>query len=200
MSIFEQTWGTLKDGSDPDFDADFERSEGDDGNRSEADDIGYKEPEMQAEMGVVDRVSYNDACSSGTYNIPKGSSLTDIQKIMLKEIPEPLERFKTIVGAVSHKITENKLIKVDGKYSVTITNQDRDILCNLANNIEDVKYLNPTAYLLGYIVTEGGKVINKSLIKKVFQHLQNIDESIQPADVVRYARFFLKPNIQVLLL
>lgn len=188
MSTFDEIWGPVeKSDSEKSFDEyEFEKEDEDEGHLEE-------KQELKAEIGAKDRTSYNDACSSGTYSIAKGSSVLDIQKNMMKEIPEPLVRFKTIVGAVSHRLTEDDIFMFD--------NTDREILCTMADEIEgviyDIKYLNPTAYLLGYVAINKQNYISKKIIQKIFKSLPKIgDTSITQADVCRYSRFWLKPDIQ----
>ena len=69
-------------------------------------------------------------------------------------------------------------------------------MCLLANNLENVRFLNPTAFILGYYITNGGVQINKPLLKRVCRILKRLqDESVTPTDVIRYARFIIGQKV-----
>lgn len=97
---------------------------------------------------------------------------------------DPVDRFKKYVGAISYKMNEDDIF--------VISTQDRNAMCLKANNLDKIKYLNPTAYIIGYIVTGGGKKINKKLLTESFTKLDYLtDDSVKPADVVRYAKYWV---------
>jgi len=136
----------------------------------------------------------------------------------------PMERFKLKVNKVSLGLNDN----FD---TISLSKSDRNMLCREADSTKgvgtDAKYLNPLAYVLGYvayqkncIITEGitegiaeGK-FDDSYIKRVgeifgdisgpFGRLKEMndvvgdDYQVYPADVIRYGRFWaIRMNINV---
>jgi hypothetical protein len=108
------------------------------------------------------------------------ADVDDLRKLILS----PLERFKLRVGAIGHDIV--------GTGTIPLNMNGRNAACRMAENIENVKYFNPTAYVLGYIVTNGGDVIDPDIMTVVFNNLSTLqDDSVKPADVVRYSRYWV---------
>ena len=69
-----------------------------------------------------------------------------------------------------------------------IVEQDIQIMLEKAKKLNYVNFKNPSAYILGYIATKGGK----ELTKIQFNYVKNtilskiIDTSINPEDILRY--------------
>tara|TARA_Y100000389_G_C17406444_1_gene488347 strand:+ start:202 stop:696 length:495 start_codon:yes stop_codon:yes gene_type:complete len=57
--------------------------------------------------------------------------------------------------------------------------------------IKNIKYKNPTAFVVGYLVTRGGKKINKNEITKLIKNKNLIESNIKGPDILRYARFWI---------
>jgi hypothetical protein len=131
----------------------------------------------------------------------------------------PLERFKLEVDYVSRILTDS------GNVVLLLSVNDRDIMCERANDTDivdiDPKYLNPLAFILGYIAHNMDAVIikndtDKEIKKKIvkmrsiigrpddnFSDLKVINDSaskarsgnsfsVFPADVIRYAQMWNK--------
>lgn len=94
----------------------------------------------------------------------------------------PEERFLIFSDAISRKLNVYKL-----------GNRDIDNILEKTKDIKNLKYKNPTAYVLGYVVSEGGKIINYERFDRVVnEELPDFKGSgVEPADVLRYARFWL---------
>lgn len=94
----------------------------------------------------------------------------------------PEELFMNYVAGISKKIKE---------YG-SISDEDVRTIIELSNN-PDMKYLNPGAFILGYLATKtrlGGK--NANSVKYVIANILPIideDDSITPPDVVRYYKY-----------
>ena len=162
-----------------DIDPDYGRDDRDD----YGDDYGDDAPDMQATFDQQMHSSITDEC--GGLPIYMGDNMTELTRNLYQLVSDPVNRFKSYVGAISYKMSEDNIFDVSIK--------DRNAMCLKANNLDKIKYLNPTAYIIGYIVTNGGKKIDKKLLKKSFTKLNLLtDDSVKPADVVRYARYWEK--------
>lgn len=97
---------------------------------------------------------------------------------------DPLDRFKTVVDAKARNLMDS---------SVYITETDISTLMQTANKLKHVHYKNPSAYLLGYIASNGGSKI----VKKQFDYTVNTalplvnDSSVLPPDILRYSRLWV---------
>ena len=151
------------------------------------DDDQYDNPEddniLESGFADIERTSKADEC--GGLPIIMSGNLADLNKDINLLTQDPLERFKRLVGAISHSIDE------DGLYQIGV--DDRNKMCLVASNLENVKYLNPTAYILGFLSTNGGgSSINDKIIKRIFNFLDRLrDDSVKQPDVIRYARFWI---------
>ena len=76
-----------------------------------------------------------------------------------------------------------------------ISKDIRNKLCEKANTLDKVKYLNPMAFILGYLATNGGTVMDKKTILHILNNLELInDETITKPDIIRYSRYWMKIN------
>lgn len=101
------------------------------------------------------------------------------------------ERFKLEIERVSKKMNDDDILK--------LSVDDRNGMCNAVDrlsmlNLND-RYLNVTAYVLGYWFTNGGtrKIINDKRWNEIEQIIRNRsleDTSVFPADVIRYSRMW----------
>lgn len=148
-------------------------------------EIRSDEQELQPGFSDLERTSRADDC--GGVPMVISGSLKDLDKTINILTQDPEERFKRAVGAISHVITEEKL------YYISVN--ERNEMCQIASRLDNVKYLNPTAYILGFLTTNGGKEIDDEKMKNVFNFLDLLnDDSVKPPDVVRYSRFWLELN------
>lgn len=149
--------------------------EGDD-----CEDADIDEFELEPEMGAYDRV----AVTNLTGNAPK----TRLEKAA----QEPLEKFIQSVEAICLDIRN------DG---INITNGDILEMIETASYLEHVEHKNPSAYILGFLATEGGKKLlqtedgKKELYLKIIKKalpLIDSEASVFPEDVIRYSRLWLQ--------
>jgi hypothetical protein len=164
----------------------IEGKDNSEGEWSEGGEGGEDNMDLQAGFTDIDRVSRADDC--GSFPVVKSGNLSEINKEIDQLTQDPIERFKRYVGAISHSMTE------DGLYDISI--DDRNKMCRMTSRLDNVKYLNATAYILGYVSTDGGKAINKKKIKEIFKAKLN-DDSVKPPDIVRYARFWLELDTDI---
>ena len=114
----------------------------------------------------------------------------------------PIERFKLQVNKVALDLTENS-------GTIILSKDDRNRMCRKADESYMVgtpaKYLNPLAYVLGYVVYKTGSLKSSAAMYKIFgkdfHKLQQInmyaknDYAVFPPDVIRYGRFW-KDSLQ----
>jgi hypothetical protein len=97
---------------------------------------------------------------------------------------DPLESFRQYVDAIARNLNN-----WDG---VDISEQSIERMLRTAEKIEAVGHKNPTAYILGFLATGGGRQLSKAnfnyVVKKVLPHTQ--EGSVLPPDIIRYARFW----------
>jgi hypothetical protein len=133
------------------------------------------EDHFKQEMGVFDRVGFNDLDG----NIPK----TRLEHAM----QEPIERFKQYVKGITHKLKSK---------NVNITNDQIKEMIDSAEQLKNVEHKNPTAYVLGFLankieIDDLGHFVDlyDYVIKKVLIHV-NEEDSVQSHDVIRYGRLW----------
>lgn len=91
--------------------------------------------------------------------------------------------FKETVNAIAQQLREDR---------VGISGEDVNKLIEIADIINEPQYKNATAYVLGYIASQGGKNINKKTVNYVFKNIlkQVSDKSVKEEDILRYARLW----------
>jgi hypothetical protein len=128
--------------------------------------------------------NFNDMQRAGVGRAEGGTMKTDLDK----NYKTAEELFPDIVSAIAASI-------VDERYNVLGPKEaDENILKNI-DNVKNTQYLNPTAFVLGYIASNGGRGITKDrfnlVTKEILQNSSVItDTSVQPEDVLRYARYW----------
>lgn len=95
------------------------------------------------------------------------------------------EQFSERLDAISRNLDNNA--------GITIGEDDREYMIRRANTIKNIEHINPTAFILGYMATNGGKDIKVDKVKEVIEKVlpKTGNESVQPPDVVRYSRFWV---------
>jgi hypothetical protein len=138
--------------------------------REEDEDYVVPEYEEKAERNVFERVGYTDEL----FNI----SSEDIR------LRDPKTIFRIKVNAISLDIMKN---------TNAINKDDIRILISKISSLKYVEFKNPTGYVLGYIVTDGGKRITKKNVDFVFKTILPTvqDKSVKEPDVIRYSRLWL---------
>lgn len=91
------------------------------------------------------------------------------------------DKFKIIVDAVVNSLQPDFIAR-------SATND----LFMAADKLQYIKFKNPTAFVLGYIATNGGGKFTPAAVAKAYKALENVrDTSVQPPDVIRYGRLWL---------
>jgi len=145
----------------------------------DCEDVEVDKFETKDEIDVFDRVGF----SGLTGNAPK----TRLEKAA----QEPLEKFIQSVEAIALYIRNRN-------DTIVITNSDIEKMVETASYLEHVEHKNPSAYILGFLATEKGKIPPQlrvenynEIIKKVLPLIDS-DASVFPEDVIRYSRLWLK--------
>ena len=91
--------------------------------------------------------------------------------------------FKETVNAIAQQLREDR-IKLSGT--------DLEQLIETVDILKEPQYKNPTAYLLGYIASEGGRDIQRNNVNNVFKNILKTvsDKSVKEEDVLRYTRLW----------
>lgn len=91
--------------------------------------------------------------------------------------------FKETVNAIAQQLRE------DG---FRLSNDDIIQLIETVDQLDNPQFKNPTAYLLGYIASNGGRDINKKSVNHVFTNLLKTvsDKTVKQEDVIRYTRLW----------
>lgn len=138
-----------------------------------------KDDEIYMEANAFERTGPSgvlaELLSSGTNELRKKGS---------KDVVSIEDTFLKTVDAVSRRLGEDNLVK--------ITKDDIESMLLKSQEIKGLKYKNPIAYILGYLASKGGRELEKAnvlfVINKVLPEIS--EGGIEPADVVRYARFW----------
>ena len=119
---------------------------------------------------------------------------------------DPNDRLKQQIGSIVRALNEENFI--------IISSNERNDICRSVDNLSIVniqaKYINPLAYVLGYVAYHRGFMLtdnfeknkdkSNKINKEIFNNLENINNimgvninyGVFPADVIRYMRFWEK--------
>ena len=152
-------------------------------------DDEYENEEQQFTTGFKEaqQMTQEDLCGSIPELLVKkgGDTYANLKNSIRFLTSNPEARFKIFVKAIS--------IRINGDEIAKLSVNDRNTMCGKADNIKNTKYLNPTAYVLAYVCTQGGGNIDKKIFKDLVSKLDKLDDdSIKPADIIRYSRFIQK--------
>ena len=138
----------MSDNEDSDQGEDYDWSdEGESDKDSDTDEIYTDKTVYKPERNAKERVG-----------LP-GFMVVEKPKTRLEHaMMDPLDRFRLYVDGISRSLNNWD--------NVNITQADIDQMLITAAELDVVEYKNPSAYILGYLVTNGGKTIDK----KKFQY------------------------------
>jgi len=147
---------------------------------SKGDEYNYK-----AEINVYERCGMPGPAAAFFGSTISGGDFGDLQRKINRMVQDPVERFAVYVDAISRNLNSNRDIEI----------VDNDIIEMLTHikDIKDVQYKNPSAYILGYLATNGGRKMDKSTVKNVIEKIlpQVSGGSVEPADIIRYSRLWM---------
>lgn len=149
-------------------------------------DFGYEEEKTFApSIKVFERIGLPGDISSLIGSTMVGD-IRDLQKRINKMVQDPTDRFIIYTDAIVRRLISSDAIRLSEDNIV-------DMLKKAKNNVKNVGYKNPTAYILGYIASEGGMRMTKQNVNNVLKNIlpQVGDESVSEQDVIRYARLWM---------
>ena len=131
------------------------------------DDFSDEEgPKFSDEMGAFLRAGFTEFAGQ--------------DKILLN----PVDKFRIKVNAVARNLSEWD--------SIYLSNGAIRMILEKVLQLQDVEYKNATAYVLGYVATEGGQKLTskgfKWVVNKLLPHVE--DKSVLEPDIIRYARLW----------
>jgi len=133
--------------------------------------LGDEEPIYEKEIKAFERVSKQ----SKLYEL-----ITDPKNLTKKD------RFLIEVHKISKNFDDEKMLK--------ISETDINTMLEKTQKILNLEYKNPTAYILGYIGSKGGKGLDTNIIEdvilKVLPKIKNT--GVEPPDFIRYCRYWVK--------
>lgn len=94
---------------------------------------------------------------------------------------DPRHRFYLAVEAVSYQLNTDDVFSVDA-------DRIRSVLDEIAT-IPSAQFMNPTSFVVGYFLTEGGRIDDAEFNRVVGARLR--DASVRPEDILRYCRMWL---------
>lgn len=101
-----------------------------------------------------------------------------------KHLQDPIEKFSVAVDAISRLLND-----VSG---ITIEQKDIDKMVESAYLLKNIEFKNPSAYVLGYLASKGGRNIEKSTVDNVFKKALSHTKGVLEPDVIKYAKLWLK--------
>lgn len=147
------------------------------------DSYEWDEPDdmRQPEFAALQRVGLPG--ETGLYLRARDQPMRGIDRAM----QDPLERFQEYVDSIARNLRTWD--------DVSINDTDIEIMFKKTRELKDVGYKNPSAYILGYLASEGGRSLNDPKgqgWKNSLKALSHLDESVLEPDIIRYARLWLK--------
>lgn len=148
------------------------------------------EQEFKVGIEQMTHVSEENTCDVGT--VREMGTGTEAKKERKKELrrifANPIDKFKFNVGTKIKELNEDNILN--------ISSQNRNFMCNKVNEIDIIGNLNPLAFILGFMITNGGEIkLDIKNVKQIFEVLNILDDdSVERADVIRYGRYWLKLN------
>lgn len=111
------------------------------------------------------------------------STLTDKKKGERNKLT-PEDRFLIGVDAECRRLTEEGEV---------LTQDDIDNMLEKSQSLKGLKYKNVSAYILGYIASNGGKSLEKKKVMRVLNDVLPMlkkTSGVEKPDVIRYARLW----------
>lgn len=171
----ETRWGKIDSDDDNPYLSDNE------GDAWHSEEEYIDEPQvMAAEVKAFER-----AGPGSTLLGPAFGDLSEIAKKMRIISEDYTEQFAIYVDAISRKLNSNN--------EISIAEDDIIVMLHTIRKIKIIEHVNPSAYILGYIASNGGKNMKVDKVRWVIDVvLPKLDiDSVRPPDVVRYARFWM---------
>ena len=157
----------------------------DDDDRSDVrSDASWPESDDDRELDLMPEIN-----AFSRVGLPGSGLITKKPTTRLEQATQdPLDRFRRNVDAIARYLDSCDEVE-------NIDEKSIDEMIVKAADLNSVEYKNPTAYVLGFLATEGGNILSKEkfnyVINSVLPHAKSDDSvSVLPADVIRYSRLW----------
>ena len=157
--------------------------DGEDGGYIDDGDIDEKNDDtqyMKSEINARERTGHG-----GKLAELLSSTILGDRKKGKRDIISPEDRFRINTDALCRRMNSNNI------YS--LSEEDINVILQKTTDINELKYKNYVAYILGYIASRGDKSLDTKnfnhVVRKILPALEN-EGGVQPPDVLRYARFW----------
>ena len=150
-----------------------------------------EEPQMvmQATNGEIDDYDYasDDNRFENEYNIFDRVAYFNGNTFADADLRDPRQRFTQSTKIVANEMINNNVIN--------LKKQDVHYILKQIQYIPNVKYNNPTTFVLGLWVTKSDGTINKEYVKKIIPQLPSLTYPVKNCDVIRYANLWIATGL-----
>jgi hypothetical protein len=100
------------------------------------------------------------------------------------DIKDPTQRF--------FQFTQTVAIEMSDQGVINIKRRDIQHILNHIENVDNVKFKNPTAFVLGYWVTMRNGCIDEERLRKLIPSLPSLKYPVRDYDVIRYCNLWMR--------
>jgi hypothetical protein len=103
------------------------------------------------------------------------------------DLRDPIQRFTQFTKTVATDMVTKRFI--------FLKRPDIDYIVDQIQYIKNVKYKNPTAFVLGFYVTTREGTIDKVKFNNLVKYLPLLEYPVRESDVIRYANFWIQTKL-----
>lgn len=103
------------------------------------------------------------------------------------DLRDPIQRFTQFTKTVAQEMISQGIIG--------LKRPDVRYIIDQIQYIDNIKYKNPTAFVLGFWVTTRDGNIDKDRVKKLIPQLSSITYPVKDYDVLRYANLWIRTGL-----
>lgn len=142
-----------------------------------------QEPELKAEATAYERAGMSGDIT-GMTTIAGDTKLGKTQGNVHRQASTPEDRFRLNLGII--------IAKLDKEDDIKISTEEKNTMSEAVDKVNNIQYKNVYAYILGFIATKGGRIMDEKQVKKVIYTILPTlqDVGVEPPDVIRYARMW----------
>lgn len=130
-------------------------------------------------MDIQDYVEYENE-----YNVfERVGGYADDELTLPKNMKDPIQKFMAYVMTVTRSMNDQGIVKINRPEMVYIVDK--------INSLPFPQYKNPTAFVLGYWVTNENDEIDKRKLDRLSSQLNKLDYPVRLYDIVRYGNLWL---------
>lgn len=144
---------------------------------SDDNDRPLEEHQFELEYNIYDRVGgYDQTNVLGELGTTEG----DV------DLRDPLQRFTQFTKTVAQEMISQGVIG--------LKRPDIRYIIDQIQYIPNVKYKNPTAFVLGFWIIKHG-TIDKDRVRKLIPSLESLTYPVKDYDIIRYANLWIKTGL-----